>query len=118
MQIVPQSATFKLASFPFLSLPEPPRPKLLAAPRIAGLLSARIPQAARLAKIEIVRPFDTIPDSVDELLARIGPIRSQEEMDEEICEMLEAHAYRIEQIRTAYTNRRAAQTQSQWGGVQ
>jgi hypothetical protein len=85
MPILPQSV-----SIPFLSCPFP----LLAAPKIAGLLPARVQSSpAPRVRIEIVRE---VPATFEELLDQIGPIRSQEEMDAEMVEFLLAADQRME----------------------
>jgi hypothetical protein len=68
-------------------LAAPSQPKLLAAPKIAGLLPATIPvcEPAVRVKVEIVRE---VPATLEELFERLGPIRSQEEMDAEMVEFL------------------------------
>ena len=95
MSILPQSATFSIPalSCPFPLLAAPPPLLLLPPPRIAGLLPARVQQpTSHRARIEIVRE---VPATFDELLAQIGPIRSQEEMDAEMVEFLLAADQRM-----------------------
>ena len=84
MRIVPQSATYSLASlsFPFPLLAPPPPRLLLPAPRIAGLLPATIPTRAHANRVEIVR--EDIPATFEGLMAQIGPIHTIEELDAEI----------------------------------
>jgi hypothetical protein len=82
MQIVSQSASLShslLPSLPLLSAP-PPR-KQLCAPRIAGLLPAR----TTAAQVEII---SVKPPSRDELIRQLGPIRSREEMNAEIVNLM------------------------------
>jgi hypothetical protein len=94
MRIVHQSAPFSLASlscpFPLLAAPSPHL--LLPAPSIDGLLPARVQESNRQKRIEIVRE---VPATFEELLAQIGPIRSQEEMDAEMVEFLLAADQRM-----------------------
>jgi hypothetical protein len=95
MRIVHQSAPFSPASLscPFPLLAAPPPHLLLPAPRIDGLLPARVQQpTSHRARIEIVRE---VPATFEELLAQIGPIRSQEEMDAEMVEFLLAADQRM-----------------------
>lgn len=102
MQIVQRSATIPLTSlpFPFPLLTAPPPPKLLAAPKIAGLLPARVPQPAARVQIEIVRE----PQTFDELMAQLGHLPTVEECDAEIIASLEAH---IARTRRSVTSRRS-----------
>jgi hypothetical protein len=99
MFILPQSATFSIpaVSCPFPLLAAPPPLLLLPPPRVAGLLPARVHtptvQVAK-ARIEVVRE---VPATLEELLERLGPIRSQEEMDAEIVEFLLEAEQRIAQ---------------------
>src|SRR5438105_4504864 len=82
MQIVSQSASLShslLPPLPLLSAP-PPR-KQLCAPRIAGLLPAQT--TARQVGIISVKP-----PSREELIRQLGPIRSREEMNAEIVDLL------------------------------
>ena len=84
MQIVSQSAILSYSLFPAVPLlTAPPPRKQLCAPRIAGLLPARV-----APHIEIVM---NKPPSREELLQQLrqfGPIRSREEMDAEIAELV------------------------------
>ena len=102
MSILPQSATFSIPalSCPFPLLAAPPPLLLLPPPRIAGLLPARVrtfspPSVSAVRpRIEVIRE---VPATFEELLEQIGPIRSQEEMDAEIVEMLLQAEQRIAQ---------------------
>ena len=94
MQIVPQSAPISLTSIPaMLLLTAPPPPKLLVAPRIAGLLPATV-----APQVEII--FNQ-PLSLEALLHQLGPIRSLEEMDAEIAGMATNALRKLHDIRTA-----------------
>jgi hypothetical protein len=80
MQIVTQSASLSYSLFssqPLLTAPPPP--KQICAPKVAGLLTARI-----APQIEIITQK---PLSHDELLRQLGPIRSREEMNVEIADL-------------------------------
>jgi hypothetical protein len=77
MHIVLQSAPPAYAPPRFPLLTAPPALKLLPAPHIAGLLPATI--AARA----IPRPI-----TLDDLRQQLGRLRSREEMDVEIAEMM------------------------------
>jgi hypothetical protein len=66
-------------SWPLLTAP-PPR-KQLCAPRIAGLLPARI----TAPQIEIIPKKSP---SREELIRQLGPIRSREEMNAEIVDLM------------------------------
>ena len=82
MQIVSQSASVSYSlspSWPLLTAP-PPR-KQLCAPRIAGLLPAR----TAAPQIEIITSKSP---SREELLRQLGPIRSREEMNAEIVDLM------------------------------
>ena len=82
MQIVTQSASLSYSLFPprpLLTAP-PPR-KQLCAPRIAGLLPAQ----TTAPQIEII-PTKSL--SHDELIRQLGPIRSREEMNAEIVDLM------------------------------
>jgi hypothetical protein len=109
MQIVQRSATFSLSTFPFPLLSAPPPPKLLAAPRIAGLLPARVPERVVRPRIEIIRE----PATFDELLQQLGHLPTIEECDAEIVERFEAHVERIRQIVMTHTSRRSIWEQPQ-----
>jgi hypothetical protein len=77
MHIVLQSIppAYALPRFPLL--PAPPALKLLPAPRIAGLLPASTSSRVIPA-----------PLTLDDLRQQLGRLRSREEMDAEIAEMM------------------------------
>ena len=82
MQIVTQSAFLSYSPFPsrpLLTAPTPP--KLLCAPKIAGLL----PASVTAPKVEIIRPN---PLSRDELLRQLGPIHSRDAMNAELGQLV------------------------------
>jgi hypothetical protein len=106
MHIVPQSAKFVLASFPFPPLTAPPPPKLLAAPRIDGLLPARVQEPAIKVKIEVVFQPRIYEEMVAAIEAKHGPIQTIEEADAELEEM-------IMQMRAERAARRARQAKGQ-----
>jgi len=95
MRIVHQSVSFSPASLacPFPLLAAPPPLLVLPAPKIAGLLPARVPVQSANRPIEIVR--EEVPGTLDELMAQLGPIRSAEEMDAEIVDMILTNRGRI-----------------------
>jgi hypothetical protein len=66
---------------------------MLSAPKVAGLLPARVPVRSARPAVEIVR--EEVPATLDELMAQLGPIRSAEEMDEEIVDMILTNRGRI-----------------------
>jgi hypothetical protein len=109
MQIVQRSAPYSLSTFPFPLLAAPPPPKLLTAPRIAGLLPARVPERVVRPRIEIVRE----PATFDELLQQLGPLPTVEECDAEIAERFEAHVERIRQIVMSHASRHSIWEQPQ-----
>jgi hypothetical protein len=77
----------------------------LPAPRIAGLLPATIPTRAQATRVKVEVVREEVPATFEELMAQIGPIRSIEEMDAEIVDMIVAF-------------RQARGRDSRWGGVQ
>lgn len=82
MQIVHQSAIASYSLFPSLPLlTAPPPRKQLCAPRIAGLLPAR----TAAPQIEIITKK---PPSHEDLIRQLGPIRSREEMNAEIVDLV------------------------------
>ena len=86
MQIVHQSAAVSYSLCPaVLLLPAPPARLLITAPQIAGLLPA---QCARHVEITL--------SPEEEFLNQIGPIRSREEMNAEIIEMMSQWGFRTE----------------------
>lgn len=85
MQIVDQSASFLYSRFPTTPLlTAPPARKAIAAPRIAGLLPATVEPQAKVATDVVVE----MPLTRDEVLRRMGPIRSRAEMNAEIVELI------------------------------
>jgi hypothetical protein len=98
MPILPHSTSFSLSlaplSYPFPLLAAPPPRLLLPAPRIAGLLPATIPMRAQATRVKVEVVREEIPATFEELMAQIGPIRSAEEMDAEIVDMILAHRQR------------------------
>jgi hypothetical protein len=97
MPILPYSTPFSIPSVslscPFPLLTAPPPLLMLPAPRIAGLLPARVPVRNARPAVEIVR--EEIPATFDALMAQLGPIRSAEEMDEEIVDLILSNRGRI-----------------------
>ncbi|MEP7284377.1 MAG: hypothetical protein ABI947_01255 [Chloroflexota bacterium] len=82
MYIVPQCPTFLYSFFPpFPLLAAPPVLKCLPAPRIAGLLAA--PVEAKPVEVIIEQE-----PTFEEILQQLGPLRSIEEMDAEIADMV------------------------------
>ena len=80
MQIVSQSASLSYSPSPsWPLLPAPPVRKQICAPHIGGLLPARTAPPLEIATQE--------PLSHDELLRRLGPIRSREQMNAEIADL-------------------------------
>ena len=75
-------------------LTAPPPPKLLAAPKIAGLLPARVPTPAAKVYIEVIRE----PRTFNELMEQLGHLPTVEECDAEIVASLQAHAARTRQF--------------------
>ena len=101
MQIVHQSASLSYSLFPpMLLLTAPTPPKLIAAPNIAGLLPA---QVSRHVKIVL-----DMPPTREELLRQLGPIRSREEMNAELVEILEQGKQNIEESLKACAARQQA----------
>ena len=82
MQIVSQSAPLSYSVFPpRLLLTAPPPPKLLCAPKIAGLLPARV----GIPHTDSILPRSFSPE---DLLRELGPIRSRDEMNTELANLV------------------------------
>ena len=82
MQIVHQSAIPSYSLFPsWPLLTAPPPRKQLCAPRIAGLLPAR----TAAPQVEIITSKSP---SREDLIRQLGPIRSREEMNAEIVDLM------------------------------
>ena len=90
MQIVTRSAPFSYSAYSLLPsvplLTAPPPPKLLAAPRIAGLLPARV--SSHSDSHGEVEAIVEIPLTRGELIRQLGPIRSRAEMNAEITALI------------------------------